>query len=151
MQDRSSRPAVGLHRFGSQRVVLGLLRSPLHRALDSRLLALQYLSRDGREITLPVEHVADGQALIVLMGDSRGNGGGGISGARNPFRCGGTEHGGPLSGESRQPTRPNSGPASSAIGNRDRDTESSGSGLRFHDHYHSAGQPHPETVPRFAG
>jgi hypothetical protein len=47
-------------------LVLGLLRSPLHRLLSGRMTAITYTGRrSGRRITVPVEYERDGRILTV--------------------------------------------------------------------------------------
>jgi deazaflavin-dependent oxidoreductase (nitroreductase family) len=52
-------------------LVRGVLRSPLHRVLSRSLLLLVYRGRrTGREYTVPVGYVRDGDELIVLVGEA---------------------------------------------------------------------------------
>lgn len=51
------------------RIVLGLLESPLHALLGHRLCELRYLApSDGREIRLPAQYARSGDQLVVLVG-----------------------------------------------------------------------------------
>src|SRR6476661_3632129 len=52
------------------RVMLTLLRSPLRPLLGSGMLAVRYVTRDGRQITLPVGFVPSLLGLVVLVGRS---------------------------------------------------------------------------------
>jgi deazaflavin-dependent oxidoreductase (nitroreductase family) len=52
------------------RVVLALLRSPLHRLAGRRLCALRFRGRTtGRIVELPVEYVRAGEEIVVLAGN----------------------------------------------------------------------------------
>ncbi|MEV4536617.1 hypothetical protein AB0J82_22805 [Asanoa sp. NPDC049518] len=53
------------------RVVLGVLRSPAHALLDARICELTYrLPRSGRVVALPVRYVADGDRVLVAVGNA---------------------------------------------------------------------------------
>ncbi|MFC0531715.1 hypothetical protein [Phytohabitans kaempferiae] len=52
------------------RAVLAILRSRLHRLLDSELCELRYRTGSGRRVTLPVLYATDGGKYVVLIGDS---------------------------------------------------------------------------------
>jgi hypothetical protein len=55
----------------ANRAVLTLLRSPLHHLLDTGMCELRYTApRSGREVALPVMYAADGDDLVVLVGDA---------------------------------------------------------------------------------
>ncbi len=57
--------------FGN-RMILALLRSPLHRLLGGGLLALRYPVGDGRIIELPVSCVRSDRGFVVLVGAHAG-------------------------------------------------------------------------------
>jgi hypothetical protein len=52
------------------RAVLAVLRSPLHRVLDTEMCELRYRTDDGRTVCLPVLYAADGDQYVVLVGDT---------------------------------------------------------------------------------
>jgi hypothetical protein len=53
------------------RVVLAVLRSPLHPLLDPGICELRYRGRrTGRAVSLPVLYAPDGDRLVVLVGDA---------------------------------------------------------------------------------
>lgn len=52
------------------RVVLAVLRSPVGGVLGNTMVGLRYPAADGHQVLLPVEYVADGHQLIVLVGAS---------------------------------------------------------------------------------
>jgi len=52
------------------RAVLAVLRSPLHRVLDTEMCELRYRTDDGRMVCLPVLYAADGDRYVVLVGDA---------------------------------------------------------------------------------
>jgi len=55
----------GVQRVGNA-VVLGLLRSPLHRLLSGRLLAISVIGRrTGRRYTIPVGYAEHGADLLI--------------------------------------------------------------------------------------
>ena len=57
-----------LQRFGNL-VVVGLLRSPLHRLASGSLVLITYRGRrSGRRFTIPVMYAERGRALIILVG-----------------------------------------------------------------------------------
>jgi hypothetical protein len=53
------------------RVVLAMLRSPLHRLLDPGMCELRYRGRrSGRSVSLPVMYAAGDNRTVVLVGDA---------------------------------------------------------------------------------
>jgi hypothetical protein len=53
------------------RVVLGVLRSPAHALIDARICELIYrLPRSGRLVSVPVRYVADGDRILVAVGNA---------------------------------------------------------------------------------
>jgi hypothetical protein len=55
----------------ANRLVLALLRSPLHWLLGGGLCELSYRGRrTGRRISLPVLYAADGKRVVVIVGDA---------------------------------------------------------------------------------
>jgi hypothetical protein len=55
----------------ANRLVLVMLRSPLHRLLGGGLCELSYRGRrTGRRISLPVLYAADGKRVVVIVGDA---------------------------------------------------------------------------------
>jgi deazaflavin-dependent oxidoreductase (nitroreductase family) len=53
------------------RMILALLRSPLHGLLDPGICELRYRGRrSGRTVSLPVIYARDGEQLVVVVGDS---------------------------------------------------------------------------------
>ncbi len=56
----------------TNRLVLALLRSPLYRLLGGGLCELSYPGRrTGRRISLPVLYAADGERVVVIVGDAQ--------------------------------------------------------------------------------
>jgi deazaflavin-dependent oxidoreductase (nitroreductase family) len=61
-----------LQRFGNL-LVIGLLRSPLHRLASGSLLLITYRGRrSGRRFTIPVMYAERGGTLTVFVGRSEG-------------------------------------------------------------------------------
>lgn len=57
----------------ANRVVLGLLASPLHRLLDRSVVGLRLRgTRSGQPVVLPVMHAVDDEGLVVLPGHADG-------------------------------------------------------------------------------
>jgi hypothetical protein len=57
------------HRPGVNRIVLTLLRSPMHGLVSRGLCELRYRApRSGRLVCLPVGYAADGERIVVLAG-----------------------------------------------------------------------------------
>lgn len=55
----------------ANRLVLALLRTPLHPLLGGGMCELSYIGRrTGRRISLPVLYAADSQRVVVLVGDA---------------------------------------------------------------------------------
>lgn len=53
-------------------IVLSLLHSPLHRLLDGQTMAITVTGRrSGREYTLPVSYLRDGENLLVMSEKGR--------------------------------------------------------------------------------
>ena len=53
-------------------IVLSLLHSPLHRLLDGQTLAITVTGRrSGRDYTLPVSYLRDGETLLVISEKGR--------------------------------------------------------------------------------
>ncbi|HEU0240582.1 MAG TPA: hypothetical protein VFR11_15075 [Micromonosporaceae bacterium] len=63
-----------LHRrrhTGLNHALLAVLRSPLHRLLDDNVCEVAYQApRSGRHVALPVMYAADGDDLVILVGDA---------------------------------------------------------------------------------
>jgi hypothetical protein len=51
------------------KAVLAILRSPVHRILDTEMCELRYRADDGHAVCLPVLYAADGDRYVVLVGD----------------------------------------------------------------------------------
>jgi hypothetical protein len=67
---RTPGPAARLVRVVSSAVVVAVLRSPLRRLLDPRLVALSYTGRtSGRSFSIPVAYARDHDDLVVFVGD----------------------------------------------------------------------------------
>lgn len=65
MVTQAPRRTSGVQRIGNA-VVLGLLRSPLHRLLSGRLLAITVVGRrTGRRYTIPVGYAEHDAALLI--------------------------------------------------------------------------------------
>lgn len=53
------------------RMVLGLLRSPVHGLLDPGMCELRYQARrSGRQVALPVLYARHGEQFVVVVGDA---------------------------------------------------------------------------------
>ncbi|WP_412538491.1 nitroreductase/quinone reductase family protein [Longispora sp. K20-0274] len=63
-------PGVGPHHLGTaNRLVLGLLHSPLHALLDPGICELSFAGRrSGRLVRLPVMYAREGRTVVILVG-----------------------------------------------------------------------------------
>src|SRR3954453_7491791 len=69
--NRTPRRHTGRPPHALNRILMELLRSPLHGLLDPGLCELTFDGRrTGRLVTLPVIHADDGDQVIVLIGDA---------------------------------------------------------------------------------
>ena len=64
MVTQAPRRTSAVQRVGNA-VVLALLRSPLHRLLSGRLLAITVVGRTGRRYTIPVGYAEHDAALLI--------------------------------------------------------------------------------------
>ncbi|MGY0234212.1 nitroreductase/quinone reductase family protein [Longispora urticae] len=68
----SRRPSLGPHHLGTvNRLVLGLLHSPLHALLEGGVCELSFTGRrTGRLIRLPVMYARTDRTVVVMAGDA---------------------------------------------------------------------------------